>query len=87
MKKNRHDQKGANGIEVTAFGYTMNARPGPDVAILSIGMLRSLDMKPKKEKITKPARKLVNEFTSAIMALSLWTEMDSGDLHRCYYFD
>lgn len=37
MKKNRKDQRGAQGIWLIAFGYAMNTRPGPDSATSWMG--------------------------------------------------
>ena len=38
MKKKRPDQSGASGMRLSARGYTINARPGPESMILSTSM-------------------------------------------------
>ena len=54
----------------------MNTSPGPEVAMSAMLMPLCSAIKPRKEKTTKPARKLVSEFTVAIMKVSLCFKMD-----------
>jgi len=71
IKKNRHDQRGDTGINVTPFGYAIKARPGPLSATLSMSTPCSCAMKPKKANITNPAKKLVPELIMASRMQSL----------------
>lgn len=59
VPKNTADHTLLSGSIASASGYTMKARPGPDVMTSATSMPEWCDMKPRTEKTTRPARKLV----------------------------
>ncbi|TNN74452.1 hypothetical protein EYF80_015232 [Liparis tanakae] len=66
MKKNSRDQSGEMGSSAT------KARPGPWSATSDTGTSRLCAMKPKMEKMTKPAYTLVAQLVMLMMMLSLY---------------
>lgn len=72
MKKKSSDHSGEMGSSVRASGYATKARPGPWSATSDTGTFRWWAMKPRMEKMTKPAYTLVAQLVMLMMMLSLY---------------
>ena len=69
MQKKRNDHKGGTGMLEMASGYATNARAGPLFTISLTSTLFNSAIKPRIEKMTKPAKtevpQLMNETSKA----------------------
>ena len=68
----RNDHRGGIGIFETASGYATNANAGPLLTISSTSLPDISAMKPRIEKITKPAKTDVPQLINETRRASLW---------------
>ena len=71
IMKNRTAQNEEKGSCRVADGYARNASPGPLLTTSSMDLFCSLAMKPRMEKMTKPAKNEVPELMPEMMMASL----------------
>lgn len=64
IKKKTIAHKCRSGINSTASGYAMNARPGPCCTVSATGTSKLCAMKPMIENTAKPAKIAVNTFVN-----------------------
>lgn len=72
IKKKSIAHKRGIGINSTASGYAMNARPGPDCTTSPTGTFRLCAIKPITENTAKPAKIAVNTFVADTINASIW---------------
>ncbi|OTF72371.1 hypothetical protein BLA29_007183 [Euroglyphus maynei] len=71
IPKNNIAHRFGNGRRVTASGYTMNAKPGPDLATSAMFVFIEYAICPNTENMTKPENNDVNELNRQAISESL----------------